>query len=418
MQKTTSFYVGSEVGRLRQVLVHMPEPALKRLTPTNKDQLLFDDVLWVHRALEEHREWCEVLTARGVRVHRLGEMIEQTIAIPEARKHILDGSVNEHWLGPVAADAVRGALDTLDNRALAPFLIGGITKREIMELGCEPKSIAFHSLGMDDFVLPPLPNHLYARDASCWVYDGVSINAMRKKARRRETLNYEAVYRWHPLFAPGYDRPDDGGYHVWSPGTRMGPATIEGGDVLVLGHGGVLVGMSERTQPQAVEALAMNLFRSGSATRIVALDLPKARAFMHLDTVMTQVDVGRFVKYAGLGMLPSYTIEPGDNDKELKVTDHSPEDMHRAIAQAAGLDDIEILTPAQDTHAAEREQWDDGCNVLALEPGVVIAYERNTTTNAYLRKHGIDVIPIRGNELGRGRGGPRCMSCPLVRDAV
>ncbi|WP_055483593.1 arginine deiminase [Sphaerimonospora mesophila] len=418
MQKTTSFYVGSEVGRLRQVLVHMPEPALKRLTPTNKDQLLFDDVLWVHRALEEHREWCEVLAARGVRVHRLGEMIEQTIAIPEARKHILDGSVDEHWLGPVAADAVRGALDTLDGRALAPFLTGGITKREIMELGCEPKSIAFHSLGMDDFVLPPLPNHLYARDASCWVYDGVSINAMRKKARRRETLNYEAVYRWHPLFARGYDRPDDGGYHVWSPGTRMGPATIEGGDVLVIGRGAVLVGMSERTQPQAVETLAMNLFRSGSATRIVALDLPKARAFMHLDTVMTQVDVGKFVKYAGLGMLPSYTIEPGDNDKELKVTDHSPEDMHRAIARAVDLDDIEILTPAQDAHAAEREQWDDGCNVLALEPGVVIAYERNTTTNNYLRRHGIEVIPIRGNELGRGRGGPRCMSCPLVRDAI
>ncbi|WP_433497063.1 arginine deiminase [Sphaerimonospora sp. CA-214678] len=418
MQKTTSFYVGSEVGRLRRVLVHMPEPALKRLTPTNKDQLLFDDVLWVHRALEEHREWCEVLAARGVRVHRVGEMLEQTIAIPEARKHILDGSVDEHWLGPVAADAVRGTLDALDGRALAPFLTGGITKREIMELGCEPKSIAFHTLGMDDFVLPPLPNHLYARDASCWIYDGVSINAMRKKARRRETLNYEAIYRWHPLFARGYDRPDDGGYHVWSPGTRMGPATIEGGDVLVIGRGAVLVGMSERTRPQAVETLAMNLFRSGSAAKIVALDLPKARAFMHLDTVMTQLDVGKFVKYAGLGMLPSYTVEPGDNDKELKVTDHSPEDMHRAIARAIGLDDIEILTPAQDAHAAEREQWDDGCNVLALEPGVVIAYERNTTTNNYLRRHGIEVIPIRGNELGRGRGGPRCMSCPLVRDAI
>src|ERR1700746_1164142 len=334
------FHVDSEVGRLRQVVLHRPDLELKRLTPDNAADLLFDDVLWVSRAQAEHDAFAAALGSRGVVVHYYSDLLARNLAIAEAREYILDRVFDPRWHGPLAASTLRAAMAGLGPGELASFLAGGITKREIAELGPEPKSIAFHSLDPDGFVLAPLPNLLYQRDTSCWIYGGVSINAMRRPARIPETISDEAIYRWHPMFAGA-------GFDVWYHGAEAAPATVEGGDVLVIGNGAVLVGMSERTTPQAVEMLANRLFAAGSARCLVAIDMPKARAFMHLDTMLTMADYGVFTKYAGMGMLPSYTVEPGAMATELKVTDHPPQDMHRAIAAALDRPAINVLTPLQ-----------------------------------------------------------------------
>ena len=404
------FSVDSEIGKLRQVILHRPGNEMLRLTPQNKDHLLFDDVLWLERAQEEHDQFARVLTGRDVEVLYLSDLLAQTLEIPEARDYVLDRVVNENTNGPSATEPLRALTDGLSGAELAEVLIAGITKAELLERTPCPDSLVLASMGDDDLLLPPLPNHLFTRDTSCWIYNGVSINSMMMPARKRETINYEAIYRWHPRFA-GSEFP------VWSEGTQAGPATVEGGDVQIIGNGAVLVGVSERTTSQGIERLASRLFAGGKANQIVAVEMNQTRAQMHLDTVMTMVDVGTFTIYGGMGKLSTLTLRP-DGDKQISVTRNAPEDMYRIIAQALGVGELNVLITPQDSMAAAREQWDDGSNSLAIAPGVVVTYERNVNTNDYLTSHGIEVLTIPGSEVGRGRGGPHCMSCPTLRDPL